>query len=977
MKYIPLYIKTDNSLQDSLITIPRLMEFAKKEGFSVLTIADSNMYGVMDFYKACKKNDIKPIIGLEITYKDKKIVLYCKNYNGYKNLLKISTIMSERILELNDLEMYSSDLICLVPYLSIELYSELNPLYQDIYKTYRNVHEKEHLDGKTLYMDEIVYLYDYEKENIKYLDAVRNGTTINNVGSVRLNNYLRTDDEIENLCFFDNNDLINELCDLELPFNQELMPIYENEDGVDSYTYLKKKCIEGLKNKFGEKISSKYQERLKMELNVINQMGFCDYFLIVYDYIKFAKESNIIVGPGRGSAVGSLVAYCLNITDIDPLKYDLLFERFLNVERVSMPDIDIDFEHTRREDMIEYCRQKYGEKRVAPIITFGTLGAKQAIRDVGRASDLDLNLIDGLCKLIDSRLSLEENYNNPKIKTYLSRYDGLEEIYKRAKYFEGLKRHTSIHAAGVVMSRVDLDEVIPLDKSHQGFYTSGYDMQYLEEIGLLKMDFLAIKYLTIIHEMIDEVNRVYNTNLTFDNIPFNDEKALKIFESANTLGIFQFESDGMVNFLNQLRANSFDDICAAIALFRPGPMQNIPTYIKRKNGQEKIDYLDQSLEGILKSTYGIMIYQEQIMQIAQIVADYSLGEADILRKAMSKKKKDLLLKEEEKFVSRAIQKGYDKDLVTKIYKLMLKFAEYGFNKSHSVGYSLVSYRMAYLKAHYPSIFMSNLLSIDMNDASKEKKYLYECRKNKIEVLRPDINLSDEKYHMEELGIRYPLTNIKNVGVVATRSILNERKNGKFKDLYDFIKRCYGKSVNRKTLESLINAGVFKSFGVNRNTLIQNLDSIINYGELIKDLDEEFALKPEIKAYEEYSSRQIMELELDLFGLYLSKHPITEVKSNFKNIVSLTEVPSYFDKMIEVVVYVDKIKEITTKSGAKMVFISGSDELSNIDLTVFPDTYQEMEHIEKGDILLARARVEKRYDQYQLIVNKIKKIKIEK
>ena len=977
MKYIPLYIKTDNSLQDSLITIPKLVECAKKEGFSALTITDSNMYGVMDFYKACKKNNIKPIVGLEITYKDKKIVLYCKNYKGYKNLLKISTIMSERSLELTDLEMYSNDLICLVPYLSLELYIELNPLYRDIYKTYRNIHEKEHLDGKALYMDEIVYINDYEKENIRYLDAIRSGTTINNISSTRLNNYLRKEEEIASLGFLENNDLIDELCDLELPFNQKLMPIYENEDGVDSYTYLKKKCIEGLKNKFGDKISSKYQERLKMELNVINQMGFCDYFLIVYDYIKYAKESNIIVGPGRGSAVGSLVAYCLNITDIDPLKYDLLFERFLNVERVSMPDIDIDFEHNRREEMIEYCRQKYGEKRVAPIITFGTLGAKQAIRDVGRASDLDLNLIDGLCKIIDSRLTLEENYNNPKLKTYLSRYDGLEEVYRRAKSFEGLKRHTSIHAAGVVMSRVDLDEVIPLDKSHQGFYTSGYDMQYLEEIGLLKMDFLAIKYLTIIHEMIDEVNRIHHTNLTFDNIPFNDEAALKIFESANTLGIFQFESDGMVNFLNQLRANSFDDICAAIALFRPGPMQNIPTYIKRKNGQEKIDYLDPSLEGILKSTYGIMIYQEQIMQIAQLVADYSLGEADILRKAMSKKKKDLLLKEEEKFVSRAIKKGYDKDLVTKIYKLMLKFAEYGFNKSHSVGYSLVSYRMAYLKAHYPSIFMSNLLSIDMNDASKEKKYLYECRKNKIEVLKPDINLSDEKYHMEELGIRYPLTNIKNVGVVATRAILNERKNGKFKDLYDFIKRCYGKSVNRKTLESLINAGVFKSFGVNRNTLIQNLDSIINYGELIKDLDEEFALKPEIKAYEEYSSREIMELELDLFGLYLSKHPITEVKSNFKNIVSLTDISSYFDKMIEVVVYVDKVKEITTKKGAKMVFISGSDELANIDLTVFPDTYKEIEHIEKGDILLARARVEKRYDQYQLIVNKIKKIKFEK
>lgn len=977
MKYIPLYIKTDNSLQDSLITISKLIEIAKQEGFSALTITDSNMYGVMDFYKTCKKNNIKPIIGLEITYKGKKIVLYCKNYKGYKNLLKLTTIASERNLELTDLENYSSDLICLVPYLSLELYNELNPLYFNIYKTYRNRSEKEQLDGITLYMDEIVYLNSNEKNNIKYLDAIRTSTTIDKVSSTRLDNYLRKEDEIIKLGFLDNNYLIDDLCEVELPFNQELMPIYVNEYGLDSFTYLKKKCIEGLKNKFGDKVSSKYQERLKMELNVINKMGFCDYFLIVYDYIKYAKEANIIVGPGRGSAVGSLVAYVLNITDIDPLKYNLLFERFLNIERISMPDIDIDFQHNRREEMIEYCRKKYGEKRVAPIITFGTLGVKQAIRDVGRAMDLDLNLVDGLCKLIDSRLSLEENYHNLKIQTYLRRYDGLEELYKRAKTFEGLKRHTSIHAAGVVMSRIDLDEVIPLDKSHQGFYTSGYDMQYLEEIGLLKMDFLAIKYLTIIHEMIDEVNRVYKTNLTFDNIPFNDQAALKIFESANTLGIFQFESDGMINFLSQLRANSFDDICAAIALFRPGPMQNIPTYIKRKNGQERIDYLDSSLEDILKSTYGIIIYQEQIMQIAQKVSDYTLGEADILRKAMSKKKKDLLLKEEEKFISRAVSKGYSKELVTKIYALMLKFAEYGFNKSHSVGYSLVSYRMAYLKAHYPQIFMANLLSIDMNDASKEKKYLYECRKNKIEILKPDINLSMDKYHMECNGIRYPLTNIKNVGILASHSILQERDNGNFIDIYDFVKRCYGKNINRKTLESLIKAGTFSAFNMNRNTLMQNLDSIINYGELIKDLSEEFALKPEIKVYEEYSNREIMELELDLFGLYLSKHPITEVKSKFKNIVSLSDVPNYFDKIITAVVLVDKIKEITTKKGAKMLFISASDEIANIDLTVFPTVYEECQNIAKGDIALVQARVEKRYDKYQLIVQKIKKLKFEK
>ena len=347
-------------------------------------------------------------------------------------------------------------------------------------------------------------------------------------------------EEVESKYNLDNNEFINDICNLEIPFNQKLMPIYENSDNVDSYTYLKRKCIEGLKNKFGNSIGIKYQERLKYELDVINKMGFCDYFLIVYDYIKYAKENNIIVGPGRGSAVGSLVAYTLNITDIDPLKYDLIFERFLNIERISMPDIDVDFEHNKREAMIEYCIKKYGMKSVAPIITFGTMGSKQAIRDIGRAMDLDLPLIDGLCKLIDPKLSLKENYSNLKVRSYIDRYDKLDSLYKIASKFEGLKRHTSIHAAGVVMSRYDLDDIIPLDKSHSNFYTSGYDMKYLEEIGLLKMDFLAIKYLTIIHDMIDDINSKYNTNITFDSIPFNDKKALEIFTNADTLGIFQF-----------------------------------------------------------------------------------------------------------------------------------------------------------------------------------------------------------------------------------------------------------------------------------------------------------------------------------------------------------------------------------------------------------------------------------------------------
>ena len=970
MKYIPLYIKTDNSLQDSMITIPNLIMYAKNNNILELGIADSTMYGVMDFYKSCQKEGIKPYIGLEIVYQEKKMVLYCMNYQGYQNLLKIVTISSEKKIELVELEKYSSNLVCLLPYESGSLLTEVRGIYQYIFRTYKNEEERKELEPPYIYMNEVIYLRKEESSYVKYLDAMKEGTTVSLVNSTRLDNYLRLEvGELESNYMDD----FRELCNLELPFHQPLMPVFKNEEGLDSYSFLKKKCIEGLKKRFGNSVGSKYQERLKKELDVIEKMGFCDYFLIVYDYVKYAKEHDIIVGPGRGSAVGSLVAYLLNITDVDPLKYDLLFERFLNIERVSMPDIDIDFEHEKREEMIQYCIDKYGSKKVAPIITFGTMGAKQVIRDVGRALDLDLSLIDGVCKLVDSRLSLTENLNNNKVQIYIERYPELKVVYKVSQVFEGLKRHTSIHAAGIVMSAVDLDSVIPLDKSHQDFYTSGYDMQYLEEIGLLKMDFLAIKYLTIIHNMIREVNSTYSLHLAFDTLPFQDSKALKLFEEANTLGIFQFESEGMIQFLRQLKANSFDDVCAAIALFRPSAMQNIPTYIKRKQGIEKIDYIDDSLIPILKSTYGIMIYQEQVMQIAQIMADYTLGEADILRKAMSKKKKDLLLQEEEKFMGRALKKGYKEETAKRVYQLMVKFAEYGFNKSHSVGYSLVSSRMAYLKAYYPEIFMSNLLSIDMNDSSKVKKYFYECHKLHIDILKPDINKSFDRYKRENSGIRYPLANIKNVGITATKTILEERQNGEFKNIYDFIRRCYGKSVNRKVIESLNDAGVFLSFGQNRKTVLENLDAIINYGELIKDLSEEFVLEPEIIPYEEYSSKEIMAKELEMFGLYLSEHPITSLKAHYSNVIAIEDFPRYFDKNIDTILYIDKVKEITTKKNQKMAFLVGSDEVSTIDLTLFPNLYEKHSDIEKGDTVLVTGKVEKRFDKYQLVVQKIDRL----
>ena len=973
--YTPLYIKTDNSLQQSMIKIKDLIEFAVNNNIKSLTITDDSMYGVMDFYHECINNNIKPIVGLEITIEDKKIVLYAKNYEGYKNLIKLSTISSERELSLVDLNTYYKELICILPYDGYILYKDLKQIFKYIYIGYKDELEKEEInEDNKIYLNVNLYINKEESKYIKYLDSIREAIPVIDIISIHNNNYILKEEEYKEKYkdSYDKNLEITEMCNLEIPSKLDLTPKYDLKD-MDSYTYLKKKCIEGLKHHFGNTVKEIYKKRLKYELEIINKMGFCDYFLIVSDYVNYAKENNIVVGTGRGSAVGSLVSYCLKITDVDPIKYNLFFERFLNPERISMPDIDIDFEHEKRQDVINYCINKYGEKKVAPIITFGTLGCKQALRDVGRSMEIGQDLIDKLCKLTSSTKSLKENLENEKIKTLLDRYYILKECYKVALKFEGLKRHTSIHAAGVIISNTDLDEVIPLVKNGDTYLT-GYDMTYLEDIGLLKMDFLAIKYLTTIHNIIDSINKSNNIDLTFDSIPLNDKKALSIFYNADTVGIFQFESDGMINFLKRLKPNSMNDLFAAIALYRPGPMKNIDSYIKRKQGKEKIDYIDPSLEEVLKSTYGIMIYQEQIMHIARIMADYTLGEADILRKAMSKKKKEVLLKEEEKFTIRAISKGYNSDIVNKVYKLMLKFSEYGFNKSHSIAYSIIAYKMAYLKAHYSTNFMIYLLSMEINDQNKTKQYIYEAKKYGIKVLTPDINKSEKKYKQEKEGIRYPLSNIKNVGIQATDYILNEREKGKFIDIYDFIRRCYGKVINKKVIESLIYAGVFNEFNYNKKTLINNLDNILNYGELIRDVDREYALEPVIEEQEEYTENELLKQEFDVFGLYINNNPITNIKNKYKNIVNINNIENYFDKTITVVVNVDRKKEIQTKKGDNMCFITGSDELGVIDITIFPNDYKKYNNIQKDDICIIEGKVEKRFDKYQIIVKKLRKIK---
>lgn len=966
--YTPLYIKTDNSLLSSLINIDELIKYALKNNISSLSITDNNMYGVIEFYNKCIINNIKPIIGLELTIENKKIILYCIDNNGYKNLIKLSTINSEKTIDYDNLKKYSASLICIVLYKDMDIYETLEKIYEKIYIGYKNEFEYEKIQNTNkVYINQICYLNEFDDIYLKYLTAIKNSQLIENVENVLINNNLILEKDLLKLNFdLTNNYEITKMCNIKIEYEDNLIPKFKCPDSLDSYTYLKKLCIDGLKKIFGNTVNKIYVDRLKKELEIINKMGFCNYFLIVWDYVKYAKENSILVGPGRGSAASSLVAYVLNITTIDPIKYNLLFERFLNPERITMPDIDIDFEYRYRDAMVKYVISKYGIKNVAPIITFGTLGAKQAIRDVARTMSIELKMVDNLCKMIDSNLTLLENYNkNSKIKNYISINEELKNLYKVATKIEGLKRHTSIHAAGVVMCDKPLDEVIPLDKSHNDFYVTGYSMEYLESLGLLKMDFLALKNLTLIKDTIDELN------INFDDIPINDKKAINIFTKANTIGIFQFESEGMINFIKKLKPDNVEDIIASLALFRPGPMNNIDSYIKRKKGIEKIDYIHDDLYDILKDTYGIIIYQEQIMLIASRMASYTLGEADVLRRAMSKKKESILINEKEKFITRSIANGYDEKIATKVYELILKFASYGFNRAHSVSYAMISIKMAYLKANYSLVFMKNLLNMVIGNSIKTNEYIYECKKLNVELTKPDINISEDKYIQKNGKLFFPLNLIKNIGVGAVELILKERHKKQFDDIFDFINRCYGKIVNRQVIESLIYSGAFDSLNYNKRTLIYNLDVIINYGEIGSLLQDE--LKPIIEEKEEFKQEELMQYELDMFGFYITTHPITKYKIKYNNL-SINEIENEINKDVELVLLVNKVKENTTKKNEKMCFINAMDEVSNIDLVLFPKVYEKNQNINRLDVIHLFGRVEKRFDKVQIIVNKMEILK---
>ena len=962
-----LEVKTCYSILSSLNRIDILTKKAKEMGYSSLAITDlNNMFGVYEFYLACLNNDIKPIIGMEVKTNQDNFILIAKNNNGYRNLIKIATIISDREITFDDLKIYSKDIILIIPYSSYN--KKITNFFDEYYIGYTSVEERDKVKDKGVLITDISYI---EKNDYKYLDYLLMIKDDKKLGEMELNTYtgkhLLDKEEFNNLT----NDIVrsnmkyicNE-CNVTFEKREGLLPIYNKN--VDSFEYLNSLCNKGLNRRLSGNVSKEYQDNY--ELDVINKMGFCDYFLVVWDYVKYAKFNNILVGPGRGSAAGSLVSYCLGITDVDPIKYDLLFERFLNPERVTMPDIDIDFDSEKRGLVTDYVMNKYGEKRAIGIITFNTLGAKQVIRDVGRVLNISLPIIDEIAKAITTK-NLKDSYVvGSKFHRLINSNPDYIKLYNASVKLEGLPRHISVHAAGVVMSNIDIDEVIPLYKNPLGMYVSAFSKDYLEPLGLLKMDFLGLDNLTLISNVIEEIRKNEGINISFEKIPLDDKKTLKVFRDVDTDGIFQFESVGMKRFLSKLKVNSFDDIATALALYRPGPMDNIDLFIARREGRERIDYIHPDLEDILKPTYGIIIYQEQIMQIVRKMASYSYGEADILRRAMSKKKESIILAEKPKFIKGCLDNGYDERTATEVYDLILKFANYGFNKSHSVSYAITAYKMAFIKTYFLKYFIAGILTNSIGNTSKINIYVNRARKSLIKILPPDINESSNKFYAGKDGIRCPLSIINGVGTSISNDIISERKNGKFTDPIDFIVRMSNKGINKKTISSLIYARAI-NFGYNKNTLIQNLDTILNYADIAKDAGMIETLKPEIILYDEYDKNELISLELKTIGFYLTEHPASKYRDD-SIIVNTSNISDFFDKRIFMIVMISRLKETTTKNNDVMAFIVGSDEFGEVDLTCFPDVYKKFNNIKVGNIIKIFGRVEKRYDKYQVIINNI-------
>ncbi len=953
MNYIPLNIKTDYDLMNSLIKIDDLILFALKNNINSLGITDSNMFGTIEFINKCKSNNIKPIIGVPFNIDNIYFTLYANNYDGLITLFKLVSKRNINVINFNDFK-DANNIKCVC---DIDNYDNLKLIFNNVFIKYENESEKINalkISNNIVYFPLIRYFNKEDITYFKYIKFIEESKTIDEKIDIKSSSFDLNSNDIN---IKTTNDFINDI-NIELPKFKLHIPKYKE----NSLEFLKALVKKGLDKRLNGNVPLEYKNRIIYELSIIEKMNYVDYFLIVYDFVLFAKKNNILVGPGRGSGAASLVNYALGIINIDPLKYDLIFERFLNPNRITMPDIDIDFDSEKREEVIKYVTNKYGENNTARIISFNTLLPKQVIRDVGKVLNTSNILLENICKSIKDEKTFEELNSNYEYKKIVGRSEEAKKLINICDRLCGLKKNTSIHAAGVVISDIELNNFMPLYKSNDVILT-GYSMEYIESLGLLKMDFLSIKNLNTISNILSDIKK-FGIDIDINNIDLNDKRTLNLFKNAYTTGIFQFEKTGMKAFLKELSCDSFNTLVDAIALYRPGPREMIPEYINRKKGKTKITYLVKELEPILKSTYGIIVYQEQVLEILRTIGGYTYSEADIIRKAMSKKKENIILEHKEKFINGVISKGYNKEIGEELYNLIIKFSSYGFNKSHSVVYSVLAFQMAYLKINYTIFFMRNLLN--MNKSSESiKEYIDESKLLGINFSKIDINESCHEFVIKDKKLVLPFTLIKSIASVVSEEIEKEREKGKFKSFYDFMIRCYSKSVNRRVVISLIECGAFDSFNVNKKSLVNNIDEVLNYVTLCKDLNIVIDEEPVFDQIEDYTDKEIIDIELNNYGFYLSFHPVTNYDRSSS--INLKEINKYFDKTITTLLNVESVKTIKTKNNEKMSFIKLSDEYSSIEGIMFPDVYKKLGEINKNKVYKIVGKIEKRNSDYQLII----------
>ena len=1038
--FVHLHLHTQYSLLDGACQLDRLIAKAKEYRMPALAITDhGNLFGAVDFYAQASKEGIKPIIGCELymapgsrferTPQDGQyeganhLTLLCRDLVGYKNLIKLVTAgylegfyYKPRI----DRELFAQHGQGLVV-LSGCLNSEVGHALLDkdeakaaqIAKFYLDAVGKENYyleiqdhgleDQRTMTRgvlplakrlgipvvasNDVHYLNASDHKAHEVLLCVQTGKTLRDADRWRFSSqqfYLKSPLEMQALFSevpeaLRNTIAIAERCNLELTFGKIRLPKYAVPDGYTLDSYLRKLAEEGLRKRYGEP-DAEALDRLNRELEVIKKMGFAGYFLVVWDFISYARSRGIPVGPGRGSAAGSLVAYSLAITNIDPLRYGLLFERFLNPERISMPDMDIDFCDERRDEVIAYVRNKYGAENVSQIITFGTLGAKAVIRDVARAMGMTYAEGDKIAKMVPNTLNIsldEAIKDSAPLKQAIEKQPGVAELIETAKVLEGLTRHASTHAAGVVISSEPLTEHVPLYKGAKGEITTQYAMTAIEKIGLLKMDFLGLRTLSVIANSVKLIEQSRRVTVDLERIPHDDAAAFHLLGEAKTFGVFQLESSGMRDLLRQLRPGRIEDVVALVAMYRPGPMEQIPKFIERKHGRTKVEYEHPLMEAILKETYGIMVYQEQVMRIASDLAGFTMGEADILRRAMGKKSPELMAEQRKKFVDGALARGVSEKKADKIFSLMEQFAGYGFNKSHAAAYAIIAYQTAYLKANYPVEFMAALLTSETSDTDKIVKYIEECRAMGIEVLPPDVNESSSDFTVVGDKIRFGLVAVKNVGETAIHSILAARTGeGRFRDLFDFCERVDLRLVNKRVVEALTKCGAFDSLGARRAQLMAVLDKAMEaaastqrdrargQGSLLDVLSPTGTAhrpSPAMPDLPEWDRLQLLATEKETLGFYITGHPLAEYRGLLAKYATTPaeELSTLQDKAtVRVGAIVTAVKEISTKSGDRMAFVTLEDLTGSIEAVVFPDVYRSsMLHLAKDSAVLVKGQVD--------------------